>query len=102
MGCQCINKDYENQFQILKKEKESDNNEYPEDTDNNNSKIKACKTKEINKIKIGQYTYCIEEIYSNIKKIKIIVGSLYYIYTVEIDLDSNDTKITKYQKRLYI
>ena len=51
----------------------------------------------IKKIKIGQYTYCIEEIYSNIKKIKIIVGSLYYIYTVEIDLDSNDTKITKYQ-----
>jgi len=40
MGCQCISKEYENQFQILKKENESDNNEYPEDTDNKNSKIK--------------------------------------------------------------
>ncbi len=55
----------------------------------------------INKIRIGQYTYCIEEIYSNVKEIKIIIGSLNYIYIIEIDLEINDTKITKYLNEIF-
>ena len=104
MGCQCISKEYENQFQILKKENESDNNEYPEDTDKSSIKKNEMETpyneeqnitnKNINYL---SYTEKMLEIINNIRKDPVSYADIIEdsMQNIIEEPDKNDESKTK-------